>query len=242
MLRCGSCISGTCLGPSADSATCAADVTVSLILVVNQMPWLNYLTSLLQMWPTCLHLAAFACDLLWLLPQAGVPVPGPSLCGQQPGHTQRVPAWPAAAAVPARSAAACELLRQAARRTAVSRAASNPLPTCKHVRLYMVTRVRNMHEPDGSSNLFWPCLACPQVHHRIVDSLLQLVEAERSGEAVNRHLLKHAVDMLTNLRLYEDGVQETLLSSATQYYSREGCALINVRMVVVDCCHGGWMT
>ncbi|PRW20747.1 Cullin-4 [Chlorella sorokiniana] len=69
--------------------------------------------------------------------------------------------------------------------------------------------------------------ALPHVHHRIVESLLQLVEAERSGEAVNRYLLKRAVDMLSNLRLYEDGVQETLLASATQYYSREGSALIN---------------
>lgn len=68
-----------------------------------------------------------------------------------------------------------------------------------------------------------------QVHHRIVESLLQLLEAERSGEAVNRYLLKRAVDMLSNLRLYEDGVQETLLASAAEYYSREGSALINVR-------------
>ena len=71
--------------------------------------------------------------------------------------------------------------------------------------------------------------------HRIVDSLLQLVEAERSGEAVNRHLLKHSVDMLANLHLYEDGVQDSLLRSATQYYSREGSALINVsHLLVVD--------
>ena len=66
------------------------------------------------------------------------------------------------------------------------------------------------------------------MHHRIVESLLQLVEAERGGEAVNRYLLKRAVDMLSSLRLYEDGVQETLLESAAQYYSREGSALINV--------------
>ncbi|KAL4853220.1 Cullin-4 [Chlorella vulgaris] len=69
--------------------------------------------------------------------------------------------------------------------------------------------------------------ALPHVHNRIVDSLLQLVEAERSGEAVTRHLLKHTVAMLTNLRLYEDGARDMLLSSATQYYSREGSTLIN---------------
>ncbi|PSC74717.1 cullin 4 [Micractinium conductrix] len=69
--------------------------------------------------------------------------------------------------------------------------------------------------------------ALPHVHHRIVEALLQLVEAERGGEAVNRHLLKHAVDMLSNLRLYEDGVQDTLLSSASQYYTRESAQLIN---------------
>lgn len=83
-----------------------------------------------------------------------------------------------------------------------------------------------------------PCAVCAralQVHHRIVESLLQLVEAERSGEAVNRYLLKRAVDMLSNLRLYEDGVQETLLASATEYYSREGSALINVRFCVWLC-------
>lgn len=72
------------------------------------------------------------------------------------------------------------------------------------------------------------CFAYLQVHRRIVESLLQLVESERSGEAINRHLLKRAVGMLSALRLYEDGVQDTLLSSAVQYYSREGAALINV--------------
>lgn len=50
-----------------------------------------------------------------------------------------------------------------------------------------------------------------------------------SALPADRYLLKHAVDMLTNLRLYEDGVQDTLLASATQYYTRESCALINVR-------------
>lgn len=59
--------------------------------------------------------------------------------------------------------------------------------------------------------------------------MLQLVEAERSGEAVNRYLLKHTVAMLTNLRLYEDGARDMLLSSAIQYYNREGSSLINVR-------------
>ena len=38
------------------------------------------------------------------------------------------------------------------------------------------------------------------------------------------------VDMLSNLRLYEDGVQDTLLSSASQYYTRESAQLINVRL------------
>ncbi|EFN51797.1 hypothetical protein CHLNCDRAFT_32941 [Chlorella variabilis] len=57
--------------------------------------------------------------------------------------------------------------------------------------------------------------------------MLQLVEAERSGEAVNRYLLKHTVAMLTNLRLYEDGARDMLLSSAIQYYNREGSSLIN---------------
>lgn len=61
-----------------------------------------------------------------------------------------------------------------------------------------------------------------------MESLLQLVEAERGGEAVNRHLLKRVVDMLSALRLYEDGVQEALLASAVQYYTRIGSALINV--------------
>ena len=68
----------------------------------------------------------------------------------------------------------------------------------------------------------------PQVHRRIVESLLQLVECERSGEAVNRHLLKRTVDMLSALHLYEDGVQDALLAGAAQYYNREGAALISV--------------
>lgn len=79
-----------------------------------------------------------------------------------------------------------------------------------------------------SAHVHVSLLTTMQVHHRIVESLLQLVEAERGGEAVNRYLLKHSVDMLSNLRLYEDGVQDTLLQSASQYYTRESQALINV--------------
>ena len=78
------------------------------------------------------------------------------------------------------------------------------------------------------------------MHRRIVDSLLQLVEAERSGEAVNRYLLKHAVDMLSALRMYEDSVQSTLLASARQYYSREGVALINVGSTCWQLWAAGW--
>lgn len=74
----------------------------------------------------------------------------------------------------------------------------------------------------------------PQVHRRIVESLLQLVESERSGEAVNRHLLKRTVDMLSALHLYEDGVQDALLAGAVQYYSREGAALISVSGLRLD--------
>lgn len=116
-------------------------------------------------------------------PQASVPVPRPRVRCLQPRHALRLPAGPAPAARPARGAAAGEQHRvwveaQGAPSSIAPPAAAVPVCCCKH------TSGPQTH---------------PQVHSRIVESLLQLVEAERSGEAVNRYLLKRQVAPVTPL-------------------------------------------
>ncbi len=46
-----------------------------------------------------------------------------------------------------------------------------------------------------------------QVEQKTVQGLLQLIEAERRSDTVNRLLLQHLLRMLTALGIYEDAFQ-----------------------------------
>ena len=45
------------------------------------------------------------------------------------------------------------------------------------------------------------------MEHKTVQGLLQLIEAERRSDTVNRLLLQHLLRMLTALGIYEDAFQ-----------------------------------
>ncbi len=49
-----------------------------------------------------------------------------------------------------------------------------------------------------------------QVEQKTVQGLLQLIEAERRSDTVNRLLLQHLLRMLTALGIYEDAFQVPL--------------------------------
>lgn len=64
-----------------------------------------------------------------------------------------------------------------------------------------------------------------QVEARVVEGLLLLVEGERSGDAVDRGLLKGLVRMLSSLGLYASALEPPLLQATDRFYAAEGDAL-----------------
>ena len=55
-----------------------------------------------------------------------------------------------------------------------------------------------------------------------MSGLLSLIEADRNGEAVDKALLKHLVQMFTSLGTYSGTFEQPFLETSTQYYSLEG--------------------
>eukprot|EP00887_Chlorella_sp_A99_P004032 scaffold11.g4032.t1 len=72
-----------------------------------------------------------------------------------------------------------------------------------------------------------PALPLPRffVEARVVEGLLLLVEGERSGDAVDRGLLKGLVRMLSSLGLYASALEPPLLQATDRFYAAEGDAL-----------------
>ena len=68
----------------------------------------------------------------------------------------------------------------------------------------------------------------PEVQRKTVDGLLALIDAERSGEAVDRALVRDLLRMLTGLGLYGTAFQGAFLESSTRFYAVEGERLIQV--------------
>ncbi|GLC45097.1 hypothetical protein PLESTB_001467900 [Pleodorina starrii] len=68
--------------------------------------------------------------------------------------------------------------------------------------------------------------ARPEIKHRTVEGLLELIERERCGEAVNRPLLKGLLRMLSSLGIYADAFHEPFMRASTQFYRAEGERLV----------------
>ncbi|CAH3104933.1 unnamed protein product [Porites lobata] len=76
---------------------------------------------------------------------------------------------------------------------------------------------------DMSLNLFRKhIMSNPTVQSRTVDGLLQLIENERHGEAVDRTLLKSLLRMLADLQMYEDAFETKFLKATEALYHEEG--------------------
>ena len=68
----------------------------------------------------------------------------------------------------------------------------------------------------------------PNVKDRTVDGLLKLIERERSGEAVDRGLLKSLLRMLSDLQIYGEMFEEKFLKATEELYAAEGQRLIQL--------------
>uniref|UniRef100_A0A8C9W1R9 Cullin 4B n=1 Tax=Scleropages formosus TaxID=113540 RepID=A0A8C9W1R9_SCLFO len=71
----------------------------------------------------------------------------------------------------------------------------------------------------------------PKVQGRTIDGLLLLIEQERSGEAVDRSLLRSLLSMLSDLQIYQDSFEQRFLEETGRLYAAEGQRLMQEREV-----------
>ncbi|XP_059317802.1 cullin-4 [Lycium ferocissimum] len=65
------------------------------------------------------------------------------------------------------------------------------------------------------------CLAS-EVEHKTVFGLLQMIESERLGEAVDRTLLNHLLKMFTALGIYAESFEKPFVERTSEFYAAEG--------------------
>ncbi|KAM3284651.1 cullin-4 [Capsicum chacoense] len=65
------------------------------------------------------------------------------------------------------------------------------------------------------------CLAS-EVEHKTVFGLLQMIESERLGEAVDRSLLNHLLKMFTALGIYAESFEKPFIERTSEFYATEG--------------------
>nr|GMD87929.1 cullin-4-like [Ipomoea batatas] len=61
-----------------------------------------------------------------------------------------------------------------------------------------------------------------EVEHKTVFGLLQMIESERLGEAVDRTLLNHLLKMFTALGIYPESFEKPFLERTSEFYAAEG--------------------
>lgn len=69
------------------------------------------------------------------------------------------------------------------------------------------------------------------VQSRTIDGILLLIERERSGEAVDRTLLRNLLGMLSDLQMYKDSFETRFLEDTNCLYAAEGQRLMQEREV-----------
>ncbi|KAI5591920.1 hypothetical protein POPTR_004G132900v4 [Populus trichocarpa] len=62
----------------------------------------------------------------------------------------------------------------------------------------------------------------PEVEHKTVTGLLQMIERERLGETVNRKPLGHLLKMFTSLGIYAESFERPFLECTSEFYAAEG--------------------
>ncbi|MBA0723853.1 hypothetical protein Golax_004397 [Gossypium laxum] len=62
----------------------------------------------------------------------------------------------------------------------------------------------------------------PEVDHKTVTGLLRMIESERLGEAVDRTLINHLLQMFTALGIYSGSFEKPFLDCTSEFYAAEG--------------------
>ncbi|OCT95365.1 cullin-4A [Xenopus laevis] len=69
------------------------------------------------------------------------------------------------------------------------------------------------------------------VQNKMIDGILKLIEQERSGEAVDRSLLRSLLGMLSDLQVYKESFEAKFLEETNCLYAAEGQRLMQEREV-----------
>ncbi|XP_002972211.2 cullin-4 [Selaginella moellendorffii] len=64
--------------------------------------------------------------------------------------------------------------------------------------------------------------SCPEVEHKTVTGILRLIEKERTGETVDRTLLKHLLRMFSALGTYSESFEKPFIDCTAEFYAAEG--------------------
>ncbi|KAM8964702.1 cullin-4B isoform X2 [Sarcophilus harrisii] len=70
-----------------------------------------------------------------------------------------------------------------------------------------------------------------KVQNKTIEGILLLIERERSGEAIDRSLLRSLLSMLSDLQIYQDSFEQKFLEETNRLYSAEGQRLMQEREV-----------
>uniref|UniRef100_A0A8C1YTL8 Cullin 4B n=1 Tax=Cyprinus carpio TaxID=7962 RepID=A0A8C1YTL8_CYPCA len=74
-----------------------------------------------------------------------------------------------------------------------------------------------------------------KVQSKTIDGILLLIERERSGEAVDRSLLRSLLSMLSDLQIYQDSFEQRFLEETNRLYAAEGQRLIYGNACLFTC-------
>ncbi|XP_010894682.2 cullin-4B isoform X1 [Esox lucius] len=70
-----------------------------------------------------------------------------------------------------------------------------------------------------------------KVQSKTIDGILLLIEKERSGETIDRSLLRSLLSMLSDLQIYQDSFEQRFLEETNRLYAAEGQRLMQEREV-----------
>ncbi|XP_035581771.1 cullin-4B-like isoform X2 [Zalophus californianus] len=85
---------------------------------------------------------------------------------------------------------------------------------------------------DMGLELFKSYIICDQnVHSRIIDGILLLIEKERNGEMVDRCLIQRLLTMLSDLQIYQESFENKFLEETSRFYEAEGRKIVQKKEI-----------
>uniref|UniRef100_A0A452TQJ6 Cullin family profile domain-containing protein n=1 Tax=Ursus maritimus TaxID=29073 RepID=A0A452TQJ6_URSMA len=94
-----------------------------------------------------------------------------------------------------------------------------------------MSMIRNIYL-DMGLELFKSYIICDQdVHSRIIDGILLLIEKERNGEMIDRCLIQRLLTMLSDLQIYQESFENKFLEETSRFYAAEGKKIVQKKEI-----------